>query len=293
MWATDRLVAPFVASIAVALFALPAAVAQAQGQAPSGKSAVTEADIERMGYGDWGMNLSRFLIQWQQLEPEPGVYDDAYLAQIQHEMFVANLDWAVIACLFASVQVQWYVVEKHEKFQATMLEKERAFWESIKAGKVPLPDPANDEEMAAYAKSLLTVEPGKVVELGGEFLELHHERILLNREIKEREKKVDVIKAKLQVAMGDAASAVITGTDVRDTPTVAPTSGPPTMYWRAPGGSSASAAASAISAASSRSRSLFILVAPYVGLDGEAFEIKLDWLFGDSDNPEPLAHLEC
>ena len=138
-----------------------------------------------------------------------------YLAQIQHEMFVAGLDWAVIACLFAGVQVQWYVVEKHEKFQATMLDKERAFWESIKAGKVPLPDPANDEEMAAYAKSLLTVEPGKVVELGGEFLELHHERILLNREIKEREKKVDAIKAKLQVAMGDAESAVIMGTDVR------------------------------------------------------------------------------
>ena len=44
MWATDRLVARFVASIVVAL---PAAVAQAQGQAPSGKSHVTEADIAR------------------------------------------------------------------------------------------------------------------------------------------------------------------------------------------------------------------------------------------------------
>ncbi len=138
-----------------------------------------------------------------------------YLAQVQHEMFVGGLEWAVIAALFAGSKLQWYVVEKHAKFQATMLDEERRFWESIKAGKVPLPDPANDEEMAAYAKSLLTVEPGKVVELGGEFLELHHERILLNREIKEREKKVDAIKAKLQVAMGDAESAVIMGTDVR------------------------------------------------------------------------------
>ena len=47
MWATERLVARFVAPIAVALVALPAAVAQAQGQAPSGKSPVTEADIAR------------------------------------------------------------------------------------------------------------------------------------------------------------------------------------------------------------------------------------------------------
>ena len=47
MWATDRLMARFVTPIAVALVALPADVAQAQGQAPSGKSAVTEADIAR------------------------------------------------------------------------------------------------------------------------------------------------------------------------------------------------------------------------------------------------------
>ena len=47
MWATDRLMARFVTPIAVALVALPADVAQAQGQAPSGKSPVTEADIAR------------------------------------------------------------------------------------------------------------------------------------------------------------------------------------------------------------------------------------------------------
>ena len=50
----------------------------------------TEADIERMGYGDWGMNLSRFLIQWQQLEPEPGVYDDAYLDAVAEQVAEFN-----------------------------------------------------------------------------------------------------------------------------------------------------------------------------------------------------------
>lgn len=39
----------------------------------------TEAEIKRMGDGGWGMNHARFLLQWQQLEPEPGVYDEAYL----------------------------------------------------------------------------------------------------------------------------------------------------------------------------------------------------------------------
>lgn len=39
----------------------------------------TEAQYARMGYSDWGMNFARVILQWSQLEPEPGVYDEAYL----------------------------------------------------------------------------------------------------------------------------------------------------------------------------------------------------------------------
>lgn len=58
----------------------------------------TEADIERMGYGDWGMNLSRFILQWQQVEPEPGVYDDAYLDAVAERVqwFADNGIWVVL-----------------------------------------------------------------------------------------------------------------------------------------------------------------------------------------------------
>jgi endoglycosylceramidase len=39
---------------------------------------ITEADAHRIS-ADWGFNVARYLIFWQHIEPQPGVYDDAYL----------------------------------------------------------------------------------------------------------------------------------------------------------------------------------------------------------------------
>src|ERR1044071_4050687 len=38
----------------------------------------TPADYERMRT-EWGMNSLRFVMTWAAVEPEPGVFDDAYL----------------------------------------------------------------------------------------------------------------------------------------------------------------------------------------------------------------------
>jgi endoglycosylceramidase len=42
---------------------------------------ISEADVQRMAH-DWGFNVVRFLIFWDAVEPEPDVYDDAYLAAV-------------------------------------------------------------------------------------------------------------------------------------------------------------------------------------------------------------------
>ena len=39
---------------------------------------IEQADAERLSR-DWGFNLARFLIFWDAVEPQPGVYDDTYL----------------------------------------------------------------------------------------------------------------------------------------------------------------------------------------------------------------------
>jgi endoglycosylceramidase len=47
---------------------------------------------------EWGMNGVRFLVSWGGLEPEPGKYDDAYVAKIAERM-----DWAAKAGLFVVI----------------------------------------------------------------------------------------------------------------------------------------------------------------------------------------------
>lgn len=46
---------------------------------------ITEADAHRISR-DWGFNVARYLIFWQHVEPQPGVYDDAYLDQVAERL---------------------------------------------------------------------------------------------------------------------------------------------------------------------------------------------------------------
>lgn len=52
-----------------------------------------QPDYERM-HDDWGMNSVRFLILWAAIEPEQGVYDEAYLDEV-----ATRMEWAANAGL--------------------------------------------------------------------------------------------------------------------------------------------------------------------------------------------------
>ncbi|CAM3153265.1 cellulase family glycosylhydrolase [Stackebrandtia soli] len=48
---------------------------------PDGLPILDESEVERE-YRDMGTNVVRFLLQWRTVEPEPGAYDDTYLAKV-------------------------------------------------------------------------------------------------------------------------------------------------------------------------------------------------------------------
>ena len=54
---------------------------------PDGMPWIKQADVASE-YNQLGTDFVRYLIQWRQVEPEPGVYDDAYLAQVAQ-----RVDW--------------------------------------------------------------------------------------------------------------------------------------------------------------------------------------------------------
>lgn len=56
-----------------------------------GLPSLTEAEVPRLA-NELGFNHARFLVFWSQIEPEPGVYDDAYLDAVE-----ARLDWFAAA----------------------------------------------------------------------------------------------------------------------------------------------------------------------------------------------------
>ncbi|MCA9701056.1 MAG: cellulase family glycosylhydrolase, partial [Myxococcales bacterium] len=46
---------------------------------------IVEFDVGRMAH-DWGFNVVRFQIFWDAVEPEPGVYDEVYLAEVAQRL---------------------------------------------------------------------------------------------------------------------------------------------------------------------------------------------------------------
>lgn len=55
---------------------------------------VEQPDVARLAE-DWGFNFARFLMSWEALEPQPGVYDEAYLDDV-----AVRLDWLADAGIY-------------------------------------------------------------------------------------------------------------------------------------------------------------------------------------------------
>ncbi|NVB40008.1 cellulase family glycosylhydrolase [Pseudenhygromyxa sp. WMMC2535] len=91
---------------------------------------ITQDDVARMAH-DWGFNVVRLLIFWDAIEPEPGIYDDAYLAAIGERMaWFADEDIAVILDMHQDVYSEafccdgaptWAIFDDGEAFEQQSL----------------------------------------------------------------------------------------------------------------------------------------------------------------------------
>jgi putative phage-type endonuclease len=70
---------------------------------------------------------------------------DHYLIQISHYMLVTGADKAYIAVLIRGIDFRYYVINKNERLQEIILQKEIAFWQKVQSNIIP--DPLNNREI--------------------------------------------------------------------------------------------------------------------------------------------------
>jgi predicted phage-related endonuclease len=71
---------------------------------------------------------------------------ERYFPQVQHEIFVCDVNYGVLSVLFAHRRFEWVVIPRDDAFLKDLIEMERAAWECVETGEPwrdmpPPPDP--------------------------------------------------------------------------------------------------------------------------------------------------------
>lgn len=100
-------------------------------------------------------------------EPHTDQIPEGFLLQVQHQMYVMELDHADVATLFGTHNFCIYHIDRNERIIQQVIQRTGEFWDRVQAGDPPAPDwwhPATKPLL----ESLYDIEPGKVVDLGNE-----------------------------------------------------------------------------------------------------------------------------
>jgi predicted phage-related endonuclease len=106
--------------------------------------------------------------------------------QVQHELIVHDWQWGTIAALIGGNKLRFYDVVRNENFCATLIEREREFWQYVIEQKQPPPD-ASESTRAALGK-MHPRDDGSIIDLPLD----SYEWADLLRKAKEDEKEAQV-----------------------------------------------------------------------------------------------------
>ncbi len=103
------------------------------------------------------------LSKWEDGPPEE------YVIQVQHEMEVEDVDWAILLVLFGSFESRFWRFERRPKFVSLMTEFEWDFWQCVQRREVPPPDETDHTRKALkllypQAKRESVPLPGRLIE---------------------------------------------------------------------------------------------------------------------------------
>ena len=130
----------------------------------------------------------------------------SYMAQVQHNMYVANLQMTHVPVLIGGNDFRVLEIPRSEAFIEVMVQKEADFWHNNVLKRVP-PEPTIPEDIA----KLYATTNEKAIEASADASELVDELIALKEQLEPLGAREKEIKALLQLFMKDAGVLVQNG----------------------------------------------------------------------------------
>ena len=132
-----------------------------------------------------------------------------YMAQIQHYMFVSNLDWAYLACLVGGNKYRDYHIKRDDELITLIESQAGEFWSMVESGQEPPVD-----GLKSTSNKLAERYPGKPI---GQTKDLSHHILEINRLkhakncFDEAEAELELHKNHIKRLLENADTAIVNG----------------------------------------------------------------------------------
>lgn len=129
--------------------------------------------------------------------------------QVQHEMFAAELHWAVVAAFIGGDDLIIREVPRNERFISAMVAKELEFIACIENDAPPAVD--GSEATTEILKRLHPFDSGESVDLPSEFDGMDKRLADIGEQLEKLESERKLIRNQITAALGDATYGVLPG----------------------------------------------------------------------------------
>lgn len=156
------------------------------------------ADLDGVVYEDGMMNIfeAKTASEYKREVWENGVPEE-YVLQVQHYMSVTGAKRTYIAALVGGNHFVYHVVERDEKLIASIIQKEKEFWErNVLQGEEPLAD--GSKATTEYLNGKYDKSSGGMIVLPTEALDLCDSYDVLSGQIEALEEEKDAVANRLK-----------------------------------------------------------------------------------------------
>lgn len=135
-----------------------------------------------------------------------------YQVQVQHQLAVTGLSWGTVCVLIGGQRLEWFDVQRDDRFISLLTEMEREFWECVENETRPNVTPS--ESVIKALGKLHPDDSGESIDLPSDALSWDFELTNIKSQIAELQKRKDLLEGEIKLRIGPATFGRILGTEV-------------------------------------------------------------------------------